>query len=119
MTISSDVQVIFYQMKTFTTVFAEYFTNYEVLKQSLSPKFNREMVFQAGEGAGKSGSFFFLSHDNKFRIKTIPKEELDEVLKLLPKLAEHYKKNPRSLISKIFGVFTVKTKSMSDVHLML
>ena len=55
-------------------MFAEYFTNLEVLHQSLSPKFNREMVFQAGKGAGSSGSFFFYSHDNKFIIKTIPKD---------------------------------------------
>jgi hypothetical protein len=31
--------------------------------ESLSPKFNRDMVFKAGEGAGRSGSFFFFSHD--------------------------------------------------------
>ena len=109
----------FYQMKMFTTMFADYFTNFDVLYQSLSPKFNRNQVFRAGEGAGRSGSFFFFSHDNKFIIKTIPKEELKEVLRLLPSLDEHYKKNPRSLLSKILGVFTVKTKTMSDVHLML
>ena len=106
-------------MKTFTEMFADYFTNFDVLHQSLSPKFNRDMVFQAGEGAGRSGSFFFFSHDKKFIIKTIPKEELNEVLRLLPSLKEHFRTNPRSLLSKIFGVFTVKTKSMSDVHLML
>jgi len=43
---------------------------------SLSPKFNRDMVFKAGEGAGRSGSFFFFSHDRKFIIKTMTKEEL-------------------------------------------
>jgi 1-phosphatidylinositol-4-phosphate 5-kinase len=31
---------------------------------SLSLEENRNMVFRAGEGAGKSGSFFFFSHDN-------------------------------------------------------
>jgi hypothetical protein len=38
---------------------------------SLSPKFNRDAVFKAGEGAGASGSFFFFSHDRKFIIKTM------------------------------------------------
>jgi len=33
-------------------------------------------VFNAGEGAGRSGSFFFFSHDNKFIIKTITKMEM-------------------------------------------
>ena len=118
-TINREVKITFYRMKTFTEMFAEYFTNFEVLHQSLSPKFNRDMVFQAGEGAGRSGSFFFFSHDRKFIIKTIPKEELNQLLRLLPMLKEHFRKNPRSLLSKIFGVFTVKTKQMSDVHLML
>ena len=81
-------------MKTFTEMFSEYFTNFEVLHKSLSPKFNRDMVFQAGEGAGRSGSFFFFSHDKKFIIKTMPIEELKLLLKLLPNLKEHYKANP-------------------------
>ena len=118
-TIDEEVTVTFYQMKTFTSMFADYFSNFDVLYQSLSPKFNRNQVFRAGEGAGASGSFFFFSHDNKFIIKTIPKDELTEVLRLLPSLQEHYQKNPRTLLSKIFGVFTVQTKTMSDVHLML
>jgi hypothetical protein len=31
----------------------------------------------AGEGAGKSGSFFFFSHDRKFIVKTMFESELD------------------------------------------
>ena len=85
----------------------------------MSPKFNRDSVFQAGEGAGASGSFFFFSHDKKFIIKTIPKDELKEILRLLPSLKDHYQNNPRSLLGKIFGVFTVKTRTMSEVHLVL
>ena len=40
-------------------------------------------------------------------------------LKMLPGLSKHYKNNPDSLLSKIFGVFTVKTRATSSVHLML
>ena len=99
--------------------FKEYFSDYEVLEKSLSPFFNREQVFKAGEGAGRSGSFFFFSHDNKFIIKTISKGELDTFLRMLPALAEHYKKNEDSLIVKTFGAFTVKTDSTDEVHLVL
>jgi len=28
-------------------------------------------VFKAGEGAGRSGSFFFYSHDRKWIVKTM------------------------------------------------
>lgn len=34
---------------------------------------NREMIFKAGQGSGKSGCFFFFSKDNKFLIKTMKK----------------------------------------------
>ena len=76
-------------------------------------------MFKAGEGAGKSGSFFFFSHDRKFTIKTMSKEELDLLLGMLPTMSTHYKNNPDSLIAKIFGAFTVKTDSFSEVHLVL
>lgn len=46
-----------------------------LLQASLHPKHNVEMVFKAGEGAGKSGSFFFFSHDKKFLIKTMYESE--------------------------------------------
>ena len=77
------------------------------------------MVFKAGEGAGRSGSFFFFSHDKKFIIKTMTKSELDLFLKMLPRLAEHYNTVPNSLLSKFFGVFTVKMSGINGVHIML
>ena len=95
-------------MHTFMKTFKDYFTNFTLLHQSLSPKFNREMVFKAGEGAGRSGSFFFFSHDRKFIIKTMTSGELKLFLKILPALAEHHTRSPDSLLCKIFGVFTVK-----------
>ena len=33
--------------------------------------------------------------------------------------SEHTKKNELSLLSKIFGIFTVVIESMSDIHLIL
>ena len=99
--------------------FSEYFSNASVIEQSLSPAFNRDQVFKAGEGAGRSGSFFFFSHDRKFIIKTMSKGELNLLLGLMEPLAEHFKNNPDSLLAKIFGVFTVKSSATNEVHLML
>ena len=70
------------------------------------------MVFKAGEGAGRSGSFFFFSHDKKFIIKTVSEAELKLFLRILPSLAEHYRKVPDSLLVKKFGVFTVKRRGV-------
>ena len=89
--------------------FSEYLESPQILLQSLSPDANRDQVFKAGEGAGRSGSFFFFSHDRKFIIKTMSKGELDLMLSILPGLCAHFKNHPESLLAKIFGVFTVKT----------
>lgn len=119
MTLRSNIEVIFHKRKLFMETFKDYFIDYSVLEKSMCPKANRDQVFKAGKGAGRSGSFFFFSHDNKFIIKTMTKNELNLFLGMLSELAEHHRKNPDSLLSKIFGVFTVKSCSTTEVHLML
>jgi 1-phosphatidylinositol-4-phosphate 5-kinase len=77
------------------------------------------MVFQAGEGAGRSGSFFFFSHDRRFIIKTMTKSELTLFLTILPAYMAHLKTNPHSILAKIFGVFTIKLGWLNELHVML
>ena len=91
----------------------------QVLLESLSPKNNREMVFKAGEGAGASGSFFFFSHDRRFIIKTMSEEELKLFKRILPDYELHVTENPDSIISRTYGVYTIKMKKIATVHLML
>ena len=90
-----------------------------MLLESLSPEYNRDMVFKAGEGAGASGSFFFFSHDRRFIIKTMTSEELHLFLKMLPNYELHLTENPSSIISRIYGVYTIRMKKIATVHLML
>jgi hypothetical protein len=40
--------------------------------------------FSQNQSAGKSGSYFFVSHDSKFLIKTISKSEASNLRKILP-----------------------------------
>ena len=90
-----------------------------MIEKSFSPEMNREQIFKTGEGSGKSGSFFFMTHDKRFMIKTMNATELEIMLKLLPSYIAHHMKYPDSLISKIFGVFTVKREGMAPVILAL
>ena len=57
---------------------------------------------------GKSGSFFYFSHDFRYIIKTVTSEEE----KFLRKIAYHYynhmKRNPNSLIVRFFGLHKVR-----------
>jgi len=43
----------------------------------------------AGEGEGKTGSFFFFSKDKRFIIKTISEEKKENLMKMLPKFVEY------------------------------
>jgi len=87
--------------------------------RSLSPRLNRDSIFRAGEGAGRSGSFFFFSHDHRIIIKTMTVGEMNLFLRLLPRFKEHYLKNKNSLLARIYGVFTVKIKGLQEVRLMM
>ena len=86
---------------------------------SLSPKFNREMAFKAGESQGKSGSFFFFSHDKKFIIKSMNDSELKTFFKIFEEFSRHLEKHPNSLFARVYGIFTVKMEDIVPVHLIL
>lgn len=76
-------------------------------------------MFNAGEGSGKSGSFFFFSHDNQFLIKTMKESELGALKAILPDYVAYLKENPYSMLSKIYGVFTLRRPFMKPVTVML
>lgn len=49
----------------------------------------------------------------------MPKGELDLLLKLLPDFHKHLSENPDSLLSRIYGVYTVKMESYAEVHMII
>ncbi|XP_011087754.1 phosphatidylinositol 4-phosphate 5-kinase 8 [Sesamum indicum] len=56
---------------------------------------------------GKSGSIFYLSHDDKFVIKTLKKSELKVLLKMLPHYYDHVQVHDNTLITKFFGAHRI------------
>ena len=96
-----------------------FYSHLDSFQTSLHPKHNREMVFKAGEGAGRSGSFFFFSHDRKYIIKTMTRGELDLYMRHLPKFSAHFHANENSLLARIVGTFTINTEHLKQVHVML
>ena len=90
------------------------------MMKSLSVELNRNMVFKAGEGAGKSGSFFFFSHDNRFLIKTLKGEEKKILLKMLDDYIEHLGLTEnKSLLARIYGIFTFKTNFFDPIDIIV
>jgi hypothetical protein len=67
---------------------------------------------QAGPDGGKSGEFFFFTHDCKWILKTVTPEELMVFRKMFPSYMQHMHLNENSLINKIYGVFSVDLHAM-------
>ncbi|XP_042408453.1 phosphatidylinositol 4-phosphate 5-kinase 1-like isoform X1 [Zingiber officinale] len=57
---------------------------------------------------GKSGSFFFLTQDDRFVIKTVKKSELKVLIRMLPSYFRHVCQHEKSLVTRFYGVHCVK-----------
>jgi len=90
------------------------------ISSSLSLEKNRNSVFKAGEGAGASGSFFFFSKDGKFLIKTLHRGEKERLLGMLDAyIAYLLSVENKSIIAKIYGLFTITTNVYSPVDFII
>ena len=85
----------------------------------MSPELNRDSVFKAGESQGKSGSFFFFSHDKNFIIKTMTDSDLYAFKNTFKDYFKNVSKYPNSLLARIYGIYSVKMEDMEPVHLIL
>ncbi|KAL3131311.1 hypothetical protein ABBQ38_000603 [Trebouxia sp. C0009 RCD-2024] len=68
---------------------------------------------------GKSGSVFFLSHDDRFIIKTMRKNEVKLLLELLPKYYAHVERYPHTLLIKFYGLYRVVPNNGSKVRFII
>ncbi|KAF8009952.1 hypothetical protein BT93_J0815 [Corymbia citriodora subsp. variegata] len=57
---------------------------------------------------GKSGSFFYLTHDDRYMIKTMKKSEVKVLLRMLPSYYNHVRTYENTLVTKYFGLHCVK-----------
>ncbi|XP_057808300.1 phosphatidylinositol 4-phosphate 5-kinase 8-like isoform X2 [Salvia miltiorrhiza] len=65
---------------------------------------------------GKSGSIFYLSHDDRFVIKTLKKSELKVLLKMLPHYYSHVQAHDNTLITKFFGTHRITLRRGKKVR---
>lgn len=79
------------------------------LKETLNPVIdgNINAIKKSGEGMGKSGSFFFFSHDKKLLIKTMTTSDFNAWTQLFPKYFEHINMFEDSLIARVYGIYSV------------
>ncbi|XP_008665275.1 phosphatidylinositol 4-phosphate 5-kinase 2 isoform X2 [Zea mays] len=65
---------------------------------------------------GKSGSFFYLTQDDQFMIKTVKKSEVKLLLKMLNSYCKHVDRYKNSLITRFYGVHCVKRHNGQKVR---
>jgi len=72
-------------------------------------------------GSGKSDSFFFNTANNQFIIKTLKEDECKLLVRkgILEKYYQHIKRNPRSLLARFYGIYTVKIKFMKPISVVI
>lgn len=79
------------------------------------------MFKNAENKGGRSGSFWYFTHDRKYILKSITDEELAIFTKTMCKdMYEHTMVNhTRSCICKVYGLFTVKIGGSTGIHVIL
>ncbi|XP_071715527.1 phosphatidylinositol 4-phosphate 5-kinase 6-like [Rutidosis leptorrhynchoides] len=63
---------------------------------------------------GKSGSFFYMTNDDKYMIKTVKKAEVKVLKRMLPAYFEHVKAYENTLVTRLFGLHCVKLNGNSQ-----
>lgn len=63
--------------------------------------------------------FFFISKDRQFIIKTLTNEDLRVLINSLELLHNHWRDNKSSLLSRIYGAFSIEIDSFSPIHVMI
>jgi len=117
--ITEDIEVSQFAPEIFNCIRKEDNITKDMIMASLNPNNNREMAFKAGEGSGKSGSFFFFSHDREFIIKTMSEGELNTFKSFFKPYMHHLMKHKNSLLARIYGIFTVKIEKLEPVNLIM
>ncbi|KAI5396953.1 phosphatidylinositol 4-phosphate 5-kinase 5 isoform X1 [Lathyrus oleraceus] len=63
---------------------------------------------------GKSGSFFYLTNDDRYMIKTMKKAEAKALLRMLPAYYNHFRAFDNALVTKFYGLHCVKLNGPSQ-----
>ncbi|XP_057453632.1 phosphatidylinositol 4-phosphate 5-kinase 6-like [Lotus japonicus] len=63
---------------------------------------------------GKSGSFFYLTNDDRYMIKTMKKAEVKVFLRMLPGYYKHVRAFENTLVTKFFGLHCVRLTGASQ-----
>jgi 1-phosphatidylinositol-4-phosphate 5-kinase len=70
-----------------------------------------EQALRELSSPGKSGALFYISHDDRYLIKTMRRNEMRTFLAMLPQYYQHVQSNPHTLLTKFYGLYRIKLHS--------
>jgi hypothetical protein len=103
----------------FFSIMHEYKLSYRSMSESIDPLSNLESIMKAGEGTGKSESFFCNTFDDCYVIKTVKLSEINALKSNLLKYREYLTSFKDSYICKIFGAFVINFPGISPIYLII
>jgi len=86
--------------------------------QSLDPDRNLKNINESFASGGRSANPIIFTHDKRFLLKTISKNEKNILIKLLPEYHRRMR-DLKSYLCRIYGVFRIKLGDKEDVHILL
>lgn len=85
--------------------------NEDLVISSCLPSLNKELYEKS---QGRSGSFFLGTHNKEFLIKSINEKDIKFIKeKLLKRVTEFFYQHKQSIISRLYGVYTIKINSQA------
>ena len=88
-----------------------------MFRGSLLPFNNTRSLTKSFEKtSAKGGKPLIKTHDKRFLIKEVKKEEKDFFIQILGKFHSHLRKNAKSLLAKIVGVYAIKIGDKDKVY---
>lgn len=92
----------------------------EMFRDSLLPFNNTKTLTKSFEKtSAKGGKPLIKTHDKRYLIKEVKKEEKDFFMSILPKYHMHLKKNPKSILAKIVGIYSIRIGNKDKVYQIL
>jgi hypothetical protein len=87
--------------------------------RALDPALLSAGVLSAHCSEGASSSFFCHSADRGLIVKTVSREEVEQLLAALPSYMQHLRDNPASLLCRFYGCYSVSVPALQRVHFLL
>jgi hypothetical protein len=107
-----------YAPMVFSHIFKVDHLSIKQILASLDPEQNLKIIKDSFASGGRSSNPIIFTHDKKFLLKTITKEEKNIFIKMLPEYHRRMR-DCKSYLCRIYGIFRIRVYNKQDAHIIL